>query len=146
MNQEERTLAALSHVGVFVPLIGLVGVLGLFLSQRTRNPRLQFQALQAAVVQMAEIVFLVLMVVLYLFAIFGSLLLATFFPGVGQPLFGAVLPILVSAFTFLGLLAFFLAGGTAAVTLLSGRDFEYPAVAGFLKRYAPPGPVEPEKP
>jgi uncharacterized Tic20 family protein len=146
MNQEERTLAALAHVGVFVPLVGLVGVFGLFLSQRARNPRLQFQVLQAAVVQMFEIVFLVLMVVLYLFAIFGSLLLATFFPNVGHPLFGAVLPILVSALTFLGLLAFFLAGGTAAVTLLSGRDFEYPVVAGFLRRYTPPAPGEPESP
>jgi len=138
MDHEERTLAALAHLGVFIPLIGLVGVFGLFLSPRARNPRFQFQALQAAVVQMAEVIFLILMLVLYLFAIFGSLLFAAFFQKEGQPFFGAVLPILVSVLTFLGLLAFFLAGGAAALTLISGRDFEYPGVAGFLRRYASP--------
>lgn len=138
MNHEERTLASLAHLGVFVPLIGLVGVFAMFLSSKARNPRFQFQALQAAVLQMAEVVFLILMLVLYLFAIFGSLLFAVFFQKEGQLFFGAVLPILVSVLTFLGLLAFFLAGGVAAVTLISGRDFEYPGIAGFLKRYVRP--------
>jgi uncharacterized Tic20 family protein len=142
MNHEERTLAALSNLGVFVPLVGLVGVFGLFLSQKAKNERLQFYALQSIIVQIAELVFLMLMVVLYLFAVFGSLLFITFFPKTGQPLLGAFLPIGVSVLTFLGLLAFFLAGGVAAVTIFSGREFEYPAVAGFLKRYLTPGQEE----
>ena len=142
MNHEERTLAAMSNLGVFVPLVGLVGVFGLFLSQKAKNDRLQFYILQSTVVQMAELVFLMLMVVLYLFAIFGSLLFVTFFPKTGQPLLGAFLPIAVSVLTFLGLLAFFLAGGVAAVTIFSGREFEYPAVAGFLRRYLPSEPED----
>jgi len=138
MTHEERTLAALSNLGVFLPLLGLIGVFSLFLSQKGRNEKLQFQFLQAIVVQLAELVYLMFMVVLYLFAIFGSLLFATFLPKLGQPLLSVLFPILVSLLTFLGVLAFFLAGGWAAVTLFSGRDFEFPVVAPFLKRYLPP--------
>ncbi len=137
MDQEERTLAALANLGVFFPLMGLVGVFGLFLSRRGRGDRIQFHFLQAIVVQLAELVFLMFMVVLYLFAIFGSMLFATFLPSFGQPLLSAFLPIIVSILTFLGVLAFFLAGALAAVTLFSGRDFEYPVVAPLLKRYFP---------
>jgi uncharacterized Tic20 family protein len=144
MDHEERTLAALANLGVFLPLLGLIGVFSLFLSHKGRNERLQFHFLQAIVVQLAELVYLMFMVVLYLFAIFGSLLFTTFLPHFGQPLLSVLLPILVSILTFAGVLAFFLAGGMAAVTLFSGREFEYPVIASFLKRYLPPVAEEAE--
>ena len=138
MDHEERTLAALANLGVFLPLLGLIGVFSLFLSHKGRNETLQFHFLQSIVIQLAELVYLMFMVVLLLFATFGSLLFATFLHKFGQPLLAQVLPLLVGIFFFLGLLAFFLAGGLAAVTLFSGRDFEYPVVSSLLKRYLPP--------
>ncbi|MEJ5167194.1 MAG: DUF4870 domain-containing protein [Thermoanaerobaculia bacterium] len=135
MNEEERNLAAISHLGAILPIFGLGLVFISFLSRKEKSPSLQFQLLQAFVFQFIELLFVVLMVVLYLIGIFGSLIFSTFLPQTGQPFLSAIFPLIVSIFFFAGIFVFIAFSGIAAFTLFSGKEFEYPFLSIFIKKH-----------
>lgn len=135
MNEEERNLAALCHLGAIVPVFGLSIVFLSFLSKKEKSPSFQFQLFQAFLFQFVELLFIIFMLILYLIGIFGSLIFSTLTPTKGQPLLSSIFPLLVSIFFFAGIFVFISFSGFAAITLFSGKEFEYPFISLFLKKY-----------
>jgi len=135
MNEEERNLAAICHLGAIIPIFGLSIVFLSFLSRKEKSPSLQFQLMQAFSFQFVELLFVVFMLILYLISLFGSLIFSTFAPNTGQPFLSSIFPLIVSIFFFAGIFVFISFSGFAAMNLFSGKDFEYPFISLFLKKY-----------
>lgn len=135
MNEEERNLAAICHLGAIIPVFGISIVFLSFLSRKEKSPSLQFQLLQAFAFQFLELLFVLFMLILYLISSFGSLIFSTLTPTKGQPFLSSIFPLLVSIFFFSGIFVFIFFSGFAAINLFSGKDFEYPLISLFLKKY-----------
>lgn len=135
MNEEERNIAAISHLGAIIPVFGLSIVFLSFLSRKEKSPEFQFQLLQAFVFQLIELLFVIFMVLLYLIGIFGSLLFSTFLPNTGQPFLSAIFPLIVSILFFAGIFIFILFSGIAAMNLFSNKDFHFPFISFFLRKH-----------
>ncbi len=135
MNEEERNLSAISHLGVVLPIFGLGLIFFIYLSKKEKSEPFKFQLLQSFTFQFLELLFVVFMIILYLVSIFGSLIFATLLPQTGQPIISSIFPLFVSIFFFLGLLVFIFSGGFASLTIFAGKEFNYPFISIFLKKF-----------
>ncbi len=136
-TQDERLLAALSHISVLLPLWGLILSGMVWATQREKSAYVRQQGAQAVGWQVAEILLLLVGFGCYLFSfvfVFLGIMAST---GGGDP----EPPLLVFApflilFLILGLFAvFMLTGLYGAIRSLQGREFAYPVVGRRVRNY-----------
>lgn len=134
-ESEDRLVAALCHLGAFVPFFGMLLALIVWLTQKARSPLLRFQALQALLFQGVALVlyYLVSFGLAGAYFVFFLPLIALSETGWGDRvpfllvpflllLFGMILLVIAAAFVY-DLLA-----ALAAVRTLRGKEYRYPLI------------------
>jgi uncharacterized Tic20 family protein len=150
-SQDERTLACISHLTVFVSSIGFLIAIGLWIYLHTQRkyPYAAFQAAQAVIFQVVVMIltfFVVFLVMGILLGVMGLGALAA--PGSGEVAFGILL--------FVGVMIFiaFIIGFTvalygyaiyAAVRSYQARRFRIPGVAALANALSPMPSVQSER-
>src|SRR6188474_2692406 len=56
-SQNERIMAAIAHISIFLPLTGLIAPIVIWFTQKTKSPYVTFHSLQAIGLQLTMILF-----------------------------------------------------------------------------------------
>jgi uncharacterized protein len=137
-SQDERTLAALAHISVLLPLMGVIAPIVIWVTQKDRSRFVAFQSLQAIAYQLLMVVIWFVGIACYMgsfFLTFFSFMMpgSSIEPG-GPPLFFFI-PFVV----FFGILAMMFVmviyGIVAAVLIFQGKDFRYILIGQLIERY-----------
>ncbi len=142
-QQDERVMAALAHIAVLLPMIGLIAAIVIWITQKDRSRFVAFQALQAIVFQLLLIVVWIGGMACYMasffLTFFGTIAFASF--GSNGPPVGFLIPVAV-IFGMIGLMGIFIIYGiVAAVLTFQGKDFRYPLIGRWVERYNQHAPV-----
>lgn len=144
LTQDERVTAALAHTTVILPMMGMLGAIVIWATQKEKSRYVAFQALQAVVYHIVMILSAFLTGVCYMCSIFVFPLavplgLATTDSATGEvsPLF--FLPMLIpfaviglAGLLWVGLVVYGLAGAASA---LQGKEFRYLLIGRRLESY-----------
>jgi uncharacterized Tic20 family protein len=141
-TQDERIMAALSHVGILLPLTGLLLPVFIWLTQREKSPYVRFQAMQALVWHVVMIVYYFAAGACYActaFSVFLYVPLIGSLPSNSDPSPLIVLPIflpfLVVILLMLLGLVFLIFGLLAAILTLQGKDFRFPVIGARVEKF-----------
>jgi uncharacterized Tic20 family protein len=141
-SQDDRVVAALSHVTILLPFWGTIGAIVIWATQKDKSRYVAFQSLQAVVYHFVLVVAGLLLGVCYMCSAFAlPLAMAAgtatdpsadvgpaFFLMMGVP-FG------ILGASMLGWLAAVVYGLAAAVATLQGKDFRYVVIGKRLEDY-----------
>ncbi len=130
-TQDDRIMAALSHVTVVLSLVGVIGPLLVYLTQKDRSRFVAFQALQAIAYQLSIVLFWFLGFGCYM-ASFIVLMLGT---GMNDPGPLVAFPLGILGLVLLGWFLLILYGFVAAAQTLQGKDFRYLIIGPVLENY-----------
>ena len=143
-NQNDKIMAALGHISVLLPLIGLIAPIIIWTTQKEKSKYVSFQVLQAIAYQLVMIFAYFVAMGCYMLSFFATFL-AIPFTGDGpapsaEPIamLGFLIPFLVFGLIFIGGGLFILYGIVGAVFAIQGKDFRYfiigDRVANFLEK------------
>ena len=143
-NQNDKIMAALGHISVFLPLIGLIAPIIIWTTQKEKSKYVAFQALQAIAYQLVMILAYFIAMGCYMVSFFATFLTIPFASESSNPsagpigMLGFVIPFLIFGFIFIGGGLFILYGIIGAVFAIQGKDFRYfiigDRVASFLEK------------
>ena len=140
-TQDERTLACISHLAIFVSTIGFLLVIGLWIYARNRFPYASFQAAQAALYQLFVMVLTFIAVLGFLAVFFGAFGIG--FAGGLSPdgtafaiLFVAMLIAVIGIASILAI-ALYIYAIVAAVRSYQGQAFRIPGIAQIADTISP---------
>jgi uncharacterized Tic20 family protein len=136
-SQDERLMAALAHASVILFGMGAIGAIVIWATQKDRSRYVAFQALQAAIYQLAGVLVTAIgwccWMALY-FASFIPLMSVAEQEGSQAPAVFWIATFLM--FVPLALMALWALGGLwGAVRALQGRDFRYLSIGTPLERW-----------
>lgn len=140
-SQNDKIMAALSHIAALLPMIGLVIPIVIWVTQKEKSKYVAFQSLQAAAYQLTMIFAYFVAMGCYMVSFFF-----TFFtiPFAGDnvdpstsPLFmiGFIFPFLIFGFIFIGGGLFILYAIIAAVFNIQGKEFKYLVIGNSVERF-----------
>jgi uncharacterized Tic20 family protein len=143
---DERVLAALSHISVLLPLMGVIAPIVIWVTQREKSQFVAFQSLQALAYQLSMIVAWILGMGCYMCSIFG-IITGTFLgaslesSGSGETIaIGAsLLPLLVFGAIFVFGIAFIIYGVVGAIMAFQGKPFHYVIIGNRVERFMQSG-------
>lgn len=140
-SQDERTLACISHLTIFVSTVGLLFAIGLWIYLRDKQPYAAFQAAQAVFFQVIVMVLTLFVVMIMLIIFFGAFGIGVLAGGdSGEVAFGVFAALLMVLF-FGGIAIFTLAlygyAIYAAVRSYQGRAFRIPGIAAIAGAISP---------
>lgn len=127
MKQEERSMAALAHLVVIIPLWGILfaGIIWLYFKEKSKA--VVFHAQQAIFFQ---VMLLIVIVIALIFQLFCSIIAV-----INSPL-SAILNAGNWVLTIVCMIVYVAACLYAAWSVLEGRDFEYPFIGKQLRESA----------
>ena len=138
--QDERIIAALGHIAILLPLMGIIAPIVIWITQKERSRFVSFQALQAIAFQLLMIVIWFVGMACYMgsfFLTFFSMMAAGSQGSGDAPL--AFLSFIVPFVVMFGMIAvmgiFVIYGVIAAVLTFQGKDFRYLLVGQWVERY-----------
>lgn len=139
-STDERILAAVSHASAFLPVLGIMVPLGIWIYQREKSPWVRFQSLQAVVYQTLQFLVILLASCLVLPLLIGVLFVAAKNPDTAFPLifFAQFSPYIVWGLIILVALL-------AGVLCAFGIDFRYPILGRRLEKYLEVHPEQLDK-
>jgi uncharacterized Tic20 family protein len=138
VSQEVRLLAAISHVSVLFPNIGVFVPIGIYLTQKKKSSYLSFQALQALIWQIVMFLFSILTSSCMVGSLFIPILVTTASKNerlIGFMAVGVFIPVMISVFLMvIGNIAFVIYGIIGAVTTFQGKDFRYVFLGNLIEK------------
>ena len=144
-TQDDRIMAALSHITVILPFLGVVAPIIIWVTQKEKSQYVAFQALQALAYQLSLIIFYFVGMACYMCSFFGTFLgmvpLTATSPEEPNPVAVAgfmltfFIPFAVFGLMFLGMIGYIIYGLVAAVMVVQGKDFRYVFIGNRLERY-----------
>jgi uncharacterized Tic20 family protein len=144
-SQDERTIAALAHISVLLPLVGVIAPIIIWVTQKERSRFVAFQSLQAIAYQLVMVLVWFLGIGCYI----GSFFL-TFVPFMvvggpassnSPPLFFFIpFAIFFAMLALMGLMVIY--GIVAAVLTFQGNDFRYLLIGRWIERYTQRGAAQ----
>jgi hypothetical protein len=141
-SQDERVMAALAHVSVLMPLMGIIVPIVIWVTQKDKSQYVAFQALQAAGFQISMIAAYFIGMGCYMCSFFSIFLGGSFgssfgidpslnpFSGTGMPF-----PFLVFGAIILGEFAFIIYGIVGTVMTIQGKPFRYFFIGDRIERF-----------
>lgn len=135
-TQDERILAALSHIAVLLPMWGLIMSGLIWATQREKSAYVRRQGVQALAWQISLLAGLFVGMGCY-FASFFSVFFTAFAAETmdSPPLFFPVFPLLSFGLIFLIGIVFIIFGIVAAVRTLQGNEYVYPFIGDRVQAY-----------
>ena len=140
--QNDRIMAALAHISVIIPTVGVIAPIVIWATQKDRSRFVAFQALQATVYQLLMILFWFVGMGCYVAAIFVTIPIAVVAENNYGSTVGAafpVIPFLVLGLVLLFAFAWVVYGIVAAVMVFQGKNFKYILIGNWLERYLEKG-------
>jgi uncharacterized Tic20 family protein len=140
-TQDERIMAALSHVTALIPLMGVIAPIIIWATQKEKSKYVSFQALQALVYQIVNVVVMILGYGCYFASFFAALIAMPLLDSMADvemvefSLLFVIFPISVMILFGVLELFFILYGIVAAVFVLQGKPFKYLVIGKRLERY-----------
>lgn len=137
-TQDDRIMAALSHITIILPFLGVVAPIIIWVTQKEKSEYVAFQALQALAYQLSLVVLYFIGMGCYMCSFFGPFLSMLF--SAEEPnsvVLGAfvLIPFTVMGLLFLGVIGYIIYGLVAAVMVVQGKDFRYMLIGNRLERY-----------
>jgi uncharacterized Tic20 family protein len=150
-SQDERTLACISHLTVFVSSVGFLIAIGLWIYLQTQRkyPYAAFQAAQAVIFQVVVMIltfFVVFLVMGIIFGVIGLGVLAA--PAAGEAAFGILAFVgmmIFMAFIITFTIALYGYAIYAAVRSYQARRFRIPGVSALANLISPLPDVQSER-
>jgi uncharacterized Tic20 family protein len=148
---DERILAALAHITILVPFMGVIAPILIWVTQKDKSRYVGFQALQAVVFQLLLVLAWFLGMGCYMASFFISFIgMAGFAAGnpssapTSSPgeVFGVIwflIPFLIIGLLILAGLAFVMYGNIAAIQALRGTPFRYALIGDRVERFLQQG-------
>ena len=141
-TQDERVMAALSHISALLPMMGVIAPIVIWVTQKEKSKYVAFQALQALAYQLTMILAWFVGMGCYMFSFFGTFFTIPF-SGSSQspsPLFalGFIIPFLVFGAIFIGGFIFVIYGIVGAVMAFQGKPFRYVLIGNRVERFMQP--------
>ncbi len=134
--QDEHIVAALAHISVLLPQIGVIAPIVIWVMQKERSRFVAFQALQAIAYQLLLILIwfggMACYMGSFVLTFAGGVILASRISGPGLVFF---LPFVVFLGILLLMLVFVIYGIVAAVLTFQGKDFRYALIGRWVERY-----------
>ena len=148
-NQDERIMAALSHVSALLPMIGVIAPIVIWATQKDKSKYVAFQSLQAVAYQLSMVVAWFVGMGCYMCSIF-TLPLGSIFasspssPDTVPPLFalGFAIPFIVFGLIFVGGFLFVVYGIAGTVMTFQGKPFRYALIGNRVERFMQPTQAE----
>jgi uncharacterized Tic20 family protein len=140
-TQDERIMAALAHVAVLLPLMGVIAPILIWATQREKSSYVAFQSLQALAYQLIMILAFFVGMACYMASFFGMFLFIPFSSSGGSaqpPGWLFVFPLLIFGAIFVGGAIFMLYGLIGAAMTLQGKHFRYVFLGHTVERYLKP--------
>jgi uncharacterized Tic20 family protein len=140
-NQNDKIMAALGHISVLLPLIGLIAPIIIWTTQKERSKYVSFQVLQAIAYQLVMILAYFVAMGCYMISFFASFFTLPFAsqgpnPSVGPfGMLGFFIPFLIFGFIFIGGGLFILYGIVGAVFAIQGKNFRYFIIGDRIARF-----------
>ena len=143
-NQDERVMAALAHVAVILPTMGIIAPIVIWATQKEKSQYVAFQALQALAYQLCMIAAFLIGIACYMCSFFSTFI-STFSTIPLQALqvpqwvesfipLSFVIPMLVFGGIFLGGFIFIVYGIIAAFMAFQGKPFRYIIIGRRVER------------
>ncbi len=142
-TQDERIMAALSHVSILFIFFGLIAPIYLWVTQREKSAYVRFQALQAIAFQLSLIFTFILGMGCYICSIptvmFSTVLIGSLQTSNTNPsplfMFPFVAPFFVIGSVMLLQVAFIIYGVVAAALTIQGKDFRYLIIGRRVEQF-----------
>ncbi len=134
-TQDERIIAALSHVSVLLPLTGILAPIIIWVTQKERSRFVAFQALQAIAFQLLIILIWFGGMACYMgsfFLTFSSVMMNS--GSAGGPPLAFFLPFVVMFGLIIAMGIFVIYGIVGAVLTFQGQDFRYILIGAWVER------------
>lgn len=138
IDQNDRIMAALAHVTVILPWVGVIAPIIIWATQREKSEFVAFQALQATVYQLIMIFAWIFGMGCYMCSIFGMVFIIPVtqeFQGGLAEMLGFFLPFSVLGLILMGSIVYVVYALVGAVFVLQGRDFRYILIGSWLEGY-----------
>jgi uncharacterized Tic20 family protein len=140
--QDERIMAAISHISVVLPMIGVLAPILIWVTQKEKSRYVAFQALQALAFQLSMIIAYAMGMGCYMCSFLGNFLSIFFASSTGYGQYLVVLsgvmfaiPFLVMCMIFAGGLFYILYGVIGAIMTFQGKQFRYALIGKRVERY-----------
>jgi uncharacterized Tic20 family protein len=157
-SQEERIMAALSHIAVLLPFMGTVIPIVIWVTQKEKSRYVGFQALQATVLQLALLLIwfagMACYMATFFLSFFGTILMSsassssqgTYGPETGLASLAFIIPVLVMVLMGIGFIVFEIYGIVGAIQCLRGKAFRYVIIGDRVERFLQQGKSEAKQP
>lgn len=145
LTQNDKIMAALSHISALLPMLGLVVPILIWVTQKEKSKYVAFQALQAAAYQLTMIFAYFLAMGCYMVSFFSTFLTIPFAGENADPstspllMLGFLFPMLIFAFIFIGGAFFILYGIIGAIFSIQGKNFRYFIIGNSVERFLSEG-------
>jgi uncharacterized protein len=141
-TQDERIMAALSHIAAIIPFMGVIAPIVIWVTQKDKSRYVGFQALQAMAYQILDILVMFLGYACYMVFFFGTFASAALFaatsnkdPMMNSPELFMILPFGVILLLGISQMMVILYGIVAAIFSLQGKPFRYLIIGKRIERY-----------
>lgn len=137
--QDERIMAALAHVSILIPLMGVILPAVIWITQKDKSRYVAFQALQALALQFVALLGWFAGMACYMASFLGIFISLPFSGsssgGIAPTEFMFTLPFAILGLMLLAGAALMVYGLAAALMTLQGRDFRYAVVGSQVERF-----------
>ena len=144
-TQDERVMAALSHISALLPLMGVVAPIIIWVTQKEKSKYIAFQSLQALAFQLSMVLAWFIGMGCYMFSFFGLILgMPLSSPpnssASSSPLFVVLfaIPFIVMGLISIGGFIFVVYGIIGAVRSFQGKPFRYAFIGRRVERFMQP--------
>jgi uncharacterized Tic20 family protein len=144
-TQDERVMAALSHISAIIPMMGVIAPIIIWATQKDKSQFVVFHALQAIAYQLCMIVAWFIGMGCYMVSSFGMVFILPLTSSSAHS--QSVSPLLLVALIFLfvifgviclGGLAFIVYGIIAAIMAFQGKHFRYVIIGKKIEQFMQP--------
>jgi uncharacterized protein len=150
--QDERVMAALSHISALLPLMGVIAPIVIWVTQKDKSRYVAFQALQALVYQLSMVVAWIVGMGCYMLSFIGMFAFIPFTSsGTSQPASPLIIttffiPFIVLGIMLIGGLAFIVYGVIGAILAFQGKPFRYVLIGTQVEKFMQPKHEAPATP
>jgi hypothetical protein len=146
---DERVMAALSHVSILLPLMGVIAPIVIWVTQKEKSRYVAFQSLQALIYQLSMIIAWFLGMGCYMCSFFGMIIPLTVSESSsnlganeGLLIVATMFPFFVMGALFLFGFAFIIYGVVGAIMAFQGKPFRYVIIGKRVERFMLAGQSE----
>jgi uncharacterized Tic20 family protein len=144
-TQDERVIAALSHISAVLPMMGVIAPIVIWITQKEKSRYVAFQSLQAIAYQLSMIAAWFIGMGCYMLSFFGSFITIPFASSSGNSqnvdgIFGLafLVPFLVFGATFIVGFFFIVYGIIGAIMAFQGKPFRYILIGKRVEKFMQP--------